>query len=822
MERLNKNTKYLYSYPSLTLVKNDLYGDKLTREITDYSDNVWVTAGVKNDELEFGTWYGKTKLPLFDKYKDPHFYIQNDFGLINDVEKVSIKFSKNNSLPEKIELYYTNDGYNYNIYEKCCENAIEENNVVTYEFSYENAVKAKGVRVMVFAQLDKELSFCDLAVFGNKNKNDIKLLSENVSYEWQGDNTDVLSQNKNLTDGIIGKYNEEDKFTARLASLEHPVSKSKVSIISSDLGKVCNINEVMINTLSCEKFSEVPKYITVEYSLDNKDFCDFGQAFKQGDFGTEKSFVSRYMVTRNHTVKARYIKIYITGNAAVSQFQVFGCDNEIEEMKYDHFNRKELIAHTNVIENKNVIINGESVDCITNNMFSYGEVDLEEKENVILCDIGEVKKDINSVMLYFIAKNGFAFPESIKTYVSKDNENFEFIDNEYLSNATGIYKVYRMYFDSKDVRYVKFVICGEKPSAILQAAVYEKQPQLPLYRGGFFQMHLTTSNLEAPVNKNSEYMWYLELKGMKDLGMDYVIMQNGADYVTKRVGFNSPRLFQRGYKLGEGYGTKEPYEVILKIAEKLGMKVYLGTMTTYGQYGAIMEHGGIEHAKAVADDALQAILDMHDKFNKYKSFEGYYFTDETCDEWLIAKHGLEIYRTIYKTQTRLIRELDPTKKTMISPAIWRSGTPQQGEENLYELIKPEQEGGRPIIDIVSAQDCLGRETTLYVSNPAYKDFEEHAEAWAKGVRKAGAEFWNDAEVFEITSLPKRYIDTVHSMEIESKYSNGIIVFDIPHYLCEVTRGTVNDWAAFETAYIISQYAKRYSLDYKDKDRIGME
>ena len=148
------------------------------------------------------------------------------------------------------------------------------------------------------------------------------------------------------------------------------MSKSKVSIISADLGKACNINEVMINTLFCEKFSEVPKYITVEYSLDNKDFCDFGQAFKQGDFGTEKSFVSRYMVTRNHTVKARYIKIYIIGNAAVSQFQVFGCDNEIEEMKYDHFNRKELIAHTNVIENKNVIINGESVDCITDNMFS--------------------------------------------------------------------------------------------------------------------------------------------------------------------------------------------------------------------------------------------------------------------------------------------------------------------------------------------------------------------------------------------------------------------------------------------------------------------
>lgn len=817
MERINKNTKYFYSYPALTLVKNDFYGDKLTCE-----DGGFIKAAIKNSEVNKRTWYDEVSIPVFDKYKEPHFYIQNDFGLINEVEKVSIKFSKEEILPEKIDLFFTNDGYNYNIYEKFSEIKKEENNVVTFEFSFEKAFKAKGIKVMVYGTLDKEMAFSDLCVFGVKNENEIKLLSENISYTWDGQKDEVLNDDKNLIDGIIGKFDEENKFEARLATLLHPQSKSAVSVISADLGKVCNINEVSINTLSCEKFSDTPLYITVEYSEDDKEYSDFGQGYRQADFGTEKAFTSIYMVTRNHTVKARYIKIYVTGNAALSQFQVFGCDNEISEMKYDHFNRKEIIAHTNVMENKAVIVNEKEENTLTDNYFTMGEVDLTEKENVILCDIGEVKKDINSVMLYFMEKEGFEFPKIIKTYVSKDNKEFERVDNEYLTDTVGNHRVYRTYFDSKDIQFVKFIIESEKPSAILQLAVYEKQPQLPLYRGGFFQVHALEYNVEAPVNKSSEYMWYLQLKGMKDVGMDYVIMQFGADYSNKITTFPCPRLEKRGYKIGEGFGTKDPTETVLKICEKLGMKVYLGTISTYGQYQAIMDNGGMEHAKADADDGLQVIYDMHEKYNKYKSFVGYYFTDETCDEWLLTDNGPEIYRTIYKTQADLIRKLDPTKNTMISPAIWRSGTPEQGEKNLYELIKPEKEGGRPVIDIVAAQDCLGREQTLYVSDPAYKDFEEHIEAWAKGVRKAGASFWNDAEVFEISGMTKRYMDNVHSMEIESKLSNGIVIFDIPHYFCDITRGTANDFATFDTAYILGQYAKRYALYYKDKDRIGME
>ncbi|MBR4950050.1 MAG: DUF4434 domain-containing protein [Clostridia bacterium] len=819
MERINQNTKYLYSYPSLRVVKNDFYGDKLT------FGEEWIKAEVKNETKISGSWRGQVEVELFNEYKEPHFHIQNDWGLISEVEKVSIKFKKDMELPKSVELFFTNDGYNYTIFEIPEETVKEEGDAVVYEFGYKTPVKAKGVRVMVFAELDKEMEFSDLCVCGKKNENEIKLLSKGLSYEWEGEKANATPYRKDLTDGDMGRYDEKEKFESRLASSCHPVSTSKASVISTDLGKECNICEVMINTLSSPEFSFVPLYITVEYSLDGKEYFDFGQGYRQGDFGLEDQFTSRYIVTRNHTVKARYIKIYVTAGdnaAAISQFSVYGTSNAVKEMEYDHFHRKEILTHTNVLENKEVLVNGESTYKLTDNIFSHGEFDLEEKENEIICDMGEVKKEINSVMLYFMTKNKYDLPESVKTYISVDGKNYELIDNKYYCHKTGRYLVVRMYFEKREARYIKFVVeTGENPATILEVAAYDKQPQLPLFRGGFFQTQLWDKDMEVHVVKNSEYMWYIVMKGMKDIGMDHIVIQYGLNFQRKISAVDSPVLRERGYKPIKGCSSKEPLEVILKTAEKLSMKVFLGTVETYSQYRAIMEHGGVDHIKAEMEDGLELIKYMHEHFNKYKSFVGYYFPDETCDEWLNARHGLEVYRTDYATQARLIRELDPTKKTVISPAIWREGSPAEGEKNLYELIKAEEEGGRPIIDIVAAQDCLGRRPTLYVETDVYRDFEEHIEAWAKGVRKAGAEFWNDAETFEITYMGKRHADNVHAIEMESKYSNGIVMFDYVFFFTDVTKGTVNSDATFNNGYILNRYVKRYMEDYRDKDRIGM-
>ncbi|MBR4950049.1 MAG: DUF4434 domain-containing protein [Clostridia bacterium] len=810
MKKLNENTRYCYSYPSLKIAKNDPCGDKLT------SGKNWIKAEIKNERINSGTWYGTTVLDLFDSYKEPHFYIQNDFGIIDEVSKVSIKFSKEGTLPERVEIFFTNDGYNYTVFETPKENVLENGNELTYEFCYDTPLKAKGVRVMIFGETDKEIIFADLCVFGEKNENEIKLLSKGLSYTWKGEKVEGFE--KCLTDGNYSG------FEGRKATENHPVSTSSVSIIDTDLGKESNVFEVVINTVSNEKFKELPRYITVEYSLDGKEYSDFGQGYQQGEFGTEDDFSARYIVTRNHTVKARFIRIYITGAAALSQFSVFGTDNEVSEMKYNHFNRKELLAHTNVMEGKEVFLNGEGTYKLTDNIFTYGEEDLEDqKENEIICDLGEIKDEINCAMVNSIKKNGFVHPDKIEVYLSSDGENYELVEGETISHDTGRSRLTKIYFENKKARFIKFFIAGEKRMSLYEVAAYEKQPPLPLYRGGFFQLHTLTENTEHRVIKNSEYMWYIQLKGMKDMGMDYVILQHGAKLKGKVTPIDSPRLFKKGYTKAVGYGTKDPYETVLKIAEKLGMKVYLGTwIPGASQYWALMDIGGMKHLEENIEDALDYLMDTYEKYKDYKTFEGYYYSYETCDEWLNAKYGVEIFRKVYGDQTKLLRKIDPKRPIMASPAIWRSGSPEEGERRLYELIKPFEGETRPIIDIIAAQDCLGREETLYITNAAYADAEEHMEAWAKGVRKAGAQFWNDAEVFEITYQTKRYKDNVHTMELSSKLTNGIIVFDYPHHFCEISKGIINSHPAFNTVYVVSRYIKRYNTLYREKDRIGME
>ena len=221
-------------------------------------------------------------------------------------------------------------------------------------------------------------------------------------------------------------------------------------------------------------------------------------------------------------------------------------------------------------------------------------------------------------------------------------------------------------------------------------------------------------------------------------------------------------------------------------------------------------------------DAEDYIHDIYDKYDKYKAFKGYYHSEETCDEWMCGKYATEMYRLLYGTMTNFVRKYDKKRKTMASPALFRTCSPAQGEKAIYDMIRPEKEGERPLIDIIAAQDCLGREPKCYVTPQGYNDFEEHLEAFVRGIKRAGAEYWNDAEIFEQIYRTKRDIDNVHTMEVEAKYSNCTIVFDYPHYFCDWTKGNPNISTVFNTAYITTRYAKRYNEQFKELDKIGME
>ena len=814
-ERLNLNTEYAWSYPSYLAVTGDNEGKALT-------DGDYSTAAVYNVQNQTQPYTTEKSYYLFESGETPNFYVQNDFGFPSKLTKVELAFNTENeaTVPKSVDILISNDGYNFTIYpaQKISKETVD--GITKFTVTFTEEIIAMGIKAYVYTEDNKKISFCELSVMGVPNENERILLSKDATYEWTGGNAVNgygTDDGKLLTDGYVAKIDELAKFAGKTATATDDLSKSKVSQVIIDLGEEKNVSEVQLLALVA------PSYIVARYSLDGVTYEDFGQSYEMGRWGTTTT-LSEFAVMRNHTVKARYIKVLLRGTAVISEVSVFGSEKPIEEMDYGYKEKTDLEIDTNISHLGKVTLNGAENIKLNDKDFikTYNDLTQNKKYEVIL-EFSEKQNYIEEIMVDFQRNSTRYLPKEIKSYVSYNGQTFEEITEEIDLHLVGEKGIYRQYLNLNGVKKFKFVIeTASKSARITEIGIYSGQPHLPLYRGGFIQLSRPKSNYETGNVKNTEYMWYIQLKGMKDLGMEYVVMQHGADFGSKVSACNAPRLFEKGYTKAYGYGCEDPFTAILKAAEKLGMKVFLGSISTVGSYDSIMEAGGFKHTAQVAADGVLLAQDIYDNYSHFKSFAGYYYTDETCDSWMRLDSGIELYRSIYIPITRQIRKQDPDRKIMISPAIWRSINDVGAENLLYNLVKPEATGERHV-DIVAAQDCLGREEAssgnenFAVTEAVYKSYESCVQGWKRGVEKAGVEFWIDAEVFEPGGWPKRYPDTVDSMEIGAKFTNNIIVFDIAHYFTDQNGLAINHFKRCKISLALAGYAKRYYTTYKALD-----
>ncbi|MBR4949529.1 MAG: DUF4434 domain-containing protein [Clostridia bacterium] len=831
-QRLNLNTEYAYSYPGWKSVSGDNNG----KVLTDGNLNTASVFTVKNETKSTGAALSVEKqYTLFGEGKDPHFYVQNDFGFPSKVTKVELTFNTSNGavLPKSIDIYASNDGYNYLLYYKQSVTKTSNGGKTTYTITFNEEVLAMGIKAIVYTEVNDKISMNELSVLGVPNENERILLSKGAKYEWKdgaavnGFNADA---NKTLlTDGVVGGVSETNKFVAKSAKGIEPVSKLTVSEIFMDLGETKNVSEVQMLALDSAT-SATPQFIMIKYSPDGYSYYDLGQSYEMGRWGDSTNTIAEFSVMRNHTVKARYLKIQVRGSLAISEVQVFGSENPLAEPEYDYKLRNEPIENPDIAQEAAIKVEGSVTTNLSDNNNQTTFVDLAANgQRTVLVEYDKVR-DIKEVALTFLRTTNVFSPKGVKIYLSEDGINFTERTEKVNIHLVASKGTYKQYYTNAKAKAIKIVVeTSTKAARLVDVAVCSNQPSLPLYRGGFFQLHFMDGPSDIAIVNNTDYMWYILLKGMKELGMDYVVMQFGAEFPYKQTIIPSTSLFNIGYSPATGYTSKDPYAAVMEAAEKLGMKVFLGTMGTEGSLAKINELGGLDHVKGLVEDGKLLIKDMYNLYDKYESFAGYYLPDETCDAWLNQYGGLTLYRAIYKGLSDAIREIDPDRPIMICPAIWRSGNTANGENNLYNLVKPETEGGRPIVDIVAAQDCLGRTapfagsgTPYAIPDSIYTSYDKYIEAWARGVRKAGAQFWIDAEVFEPTYLTKRYADNLDSMEIASNYTNGTIVFDIGHYFTEQSEGAVNDFNRFDVASILSNYSKRYFTEYKELHSLGRD
>ena len=784
----------------------NIVGDDNLTSLTDGDEDNFVelNTDINKDgkdyiDLTFNDWYSKTHTVKMD---NDCISFSVDLGFITSVKKVSLVMKDYTG--KYVEIFASNDGYNFTDY-------IGKFDTSKDAFEADVDFEAKSILFVIPATTKDTVKISEVIVKGDRSHTK-ELLSLGASYTWKGSPKSNFkdSDNKKLTDGLFFADSGKDAIVGKTSFELDSLNNKAGSIIIIDLESVKNVSEVNFGVYIPQTgASALPERVDVRYSIDGETWYDFGQSYLMSSSGMKENASYKYLITRNHTVEARFVKIftYVSGAFLTDEISVFGCSEKVDEPDYDFIRKKNQLSNSNISAYKVSKFNGKEIDSLTDMSFIKFEKGISGK-NTISIDLLSSYDDVCAVALNY-KKNNLS---DIVVKVGENNISFNEYDTVVANSA-----VKYLFFDnisSGDSVEVSFNCTGAVE--ISEIMVYAGQPQLPLVKGGFFQLPTAGGGNQAA--QNSEYSWYLQLKGMRDLGMGYVVIQYSAHFNARSTIINGKNIKAKGFKYTPTYGCEDVCLAVLNAAEKLGMKVYLGTIHDSDFTDPI---GNMESYGPIVDAGFAIIKDIEEMYGDHPAFEGYYLSDETCDHWLNLKGGVDAARYVYKNQSDYIREIDSDAKIMIAPAIWRSGQPTLGADNLYKMLAPENEGERPVVDIVAAQDCLGREGTLYVTDNAYSDFEKYVEEWAKAVRRAGAEFWHDAEVFEIISSSKRYDDVIKSLNIEMKTSGTVIVFDIPHYFSSYSMSGYNDVKNHYKVRIMRDYVRYYSSIEK-YDNIGLD
>ena len=748
------------------------------------------TAKGENINLSFSDWYGGSHEEYIDN-SAVDFYI--DMGFISTVNKLMLHFDDYSGKP--IKVFYSTDGYNFSYYLGEFDGYDSSSKVWTANL---DGVSAKSVMFVIPAEAKEKIVINTAEAYGVSEHKNI-LLSKGASYTWEGNENGIYSDNgTKLTDGVLASVKDTSGLVAKTSSEKDELTGKKGSVITLDLGSVKNVSEVDFGAfITSSATGTSADRIDVRYSENGNDWLDFGQSYVR-TATSRRGTSRRYLVTRNHTVSARYIKVYTyaEGLFICDEISVYGSETPVAEPDYGYPVRNDYFAsNTNAASYCDALLNGSKCPALTDNLISAGTA-LKSGDNTISVTLK------NNATVAGVSLVVYGSISDIKA--TADGKELQ-ITEKFTTTAAG-QNVYYLLTDGKPTaKNIDISFKSSGNATVAEAIVYAAAPHLPYVRGGFFQ--LPTSGGINESAQNSDYSWYLQLKGMRDMGMEYVVLQYSTHFKAKTTLINGKRITAAGYTYNPTYGSTDVCKAVLDAAEKLGMKVWLGTIHDSDFTNPTQN---MKEYEQIVSESRAIIDDIYELYGNHPAFGGYYLSDETCDQWLNIKGGAEAARYVYKGQSDRIRELDSNVKIMIAPAIWRSGDPVKGADNLYRMIAPEKPGARPVVDILAAQDCLGREATLAVTDDAYRSYISYMEEWAKATRRAGAEFWHDAEVFEITSTQKRHDDLLKTLSIEAPVSGSIIVFDIPHYFSIYPMGSFDNEYDYFKRLKMREYAEYYS------------
>jgi len=265
--------------------------------------------------------------------------------------------------------------------------------------------------------------------------------------------------------------------------------------------------------------------------------------------------------------------------------------------------------------------------------------------------------------------------------------------------------------------------------------------------------------LEDGYASYGEDFWEAELKSMKEIGMDSIIIQ----YTQTR----------KDCFFSNSYSNCKIVNSIIYFAEKYSLKVFLGL----GLFNFAYDSG------FDLDTEIQSNLTLFSQLNSIfkdsPSLAGWYIPHELDDRNFSSLYAKKKVYNFFGTVSDFIHA-NSSLPVMISPYFGMKPDSRSYAAWWNDFFK------HTAIDILAMQDGVGTKKVDYTcAAMVFKDLEDT-------MRKNNVEFWADIEVFEavhgypIDSQPwqARCADferVKKQLEYISPYVTKSVIFDYPHY-----------------------------------------
>lgn len=815
------------------------------------------TNGQELTDGSYGTnSYADARWLSLYQFGETEVYITCDLRFASSVESVSLNFLQNTGAgiyyPASVKYTYSADGQFYTYLGDGVPQT-ELNSTKKYTLTLGSAVNAKYVRAIVAVNTLGQMNFVDeMEVMGTSTySNSTKFAISSYTTSVAADSSYPDSGNAELRDGIVSTGGYTDS-----AWSGRWLSSNSFYSVTVDLGSNKNVSEVMGRFLKDANSSIYnPSNVKIYTSTNGSNFTfidySYGVSMLKRNGSDDANNVWIYRLTVPYTVSARYVK-----------FEIFGSNQWIMSDELEVYGQASVISpptpaptadplpiptvtpnispqYTNIAKGKtytsSLAPSASYPDTgnieLTDTKFGDGRSFTDSRWSGYntsssfsqVVDLGQSYNTIQGAQVEFMqdTASGIYYPSNVSFSYSTDGINYQGLGDAVPSIEVEKKKLYKLEFANKTARYIKITINVSGSQWVFEdeIQVFKDDVQRPAIRGGFLQIPvLDTAGTDVGdrLSRFTAAQWQREIQAMKELGMEFIVIQYGADSKKKTTLYPNPTV--TGYTHNtSGYGTSDPIETIMTEADKYKMKVLLGGVVNYNDcYAGIRVLPQTERTNWINNqvrDGNTVFGDLYTKYGNHSSFYGFYLADEASDDWLRYNNGqgVDDFRAIYKGQSDYIRANYPGAKIMISPATWTTTSADQFATDIYNLLVNGY-GGNPVVDIVAQQDSIGARWSG--NPPVYTAHEERIQAVSNKVRDVlGIEYWLDTEIFEAPYyIPMSLNEMPKSLVMESKYANISIVFDISHYL-DPQISPSDAWEPTQTYY---DYLKYYeSLDLRN-------